>query len=183
MILLAIAVCEIAFWVAIVAGLAARYLFRAPRTGAALLVLAPVIDGVLLVLVAVDLLGGGTASWQHGLAALYIGISIAYGKRMVAWADARFAHRFANGPAPARLNGRAYTAKCWGDVLRTGAAAAIAAGILGGLILLVGDSSRTDALLPFFRILAVVFGIDFVWALSYTIWPKKASAEQPTPAS
>lgn len=58
---------------------------------------------VLLALVAVDLLGGGTASWQQGLAAIYIGISVAYGKRMAAWADVRFAHRFAGGPSPERL--------------------------------------------------------------------------------
>ena len=173
MILAAIVLCEVAFWVAIVAGLVARYLLRRPRLGAALLILAPVIDVVLLVLVAVDLLGGGTASWQHGVAAIYVGISVAYGTRMVAWADARFQHRFAGGPAPERLTGARYTAKCWRDVLLTGLAVIIAAAILGAIILLVNDAERTAALSGFFGILGIIFAVDFVWALSYTIWPRR----------
>ncbi|MGR0160630.1 hypothetical protein [Paenarthrobacter nitroguajacolicus] len=179
MILLAIVVCEVAFWVAILAGLAARYLLRRPRLGGALLILAPVIDAVLLALVAVDLLGGGTASWQHGLAAIYIGVSIAYGKRMVAWADAHFQHRFAGGPAPERLTGTRYTIKCWRDVLLTALAVVIAAATLGAIILLVNDAERTSALSGFFRILGIIFGIDFLWAVSYTIWPKKPARALP----
>ncbi|RBP68026.1 hypothetical protein DFO66_101250 [Brevibacterium sanguinis] len=173
MVLAAILICEIAFWVAVLAGLAARYLLRRPRLGAGLLILAPVIDLILLALVAVDLVGGGTASWQHGLAAIYVGISIAYGKRMVAWADTRFQHRFAGGPAPEQLTGARYTAKCWRDVLLTGLAAVIAAAILGGIILLVDDAERTFALAEYFGVLGIIFVIDFIWALGYTIWPKK----------
>ncbi|WP_144661717.1 hypothetical protein [Paenarthrobacter nicotinovorans] len=179
MILLAIVLCEVAFWVAIVAGLATRYLLRRPRLGGALLILAPVIDAVLLALVAVDLLGGGTASWHHGLAAIYIGVSIAYGKRMVAWADAYFQQRFAGGPVPERLTGSGYTVKCWRDVLLTALAVAIAAGTLGAIILLVNDPERTAALSEFFRILGIIFAIDFLWAVSYTIWPKKAPRALP----
>lgn len=179
MILVAIVVCEIAFWVAILSGLTARYLLRRPRLGAVLLVLAPIIDAVLLTLVAIDLLGGGTASWHHGLAAVYIGVSVAYGKRMVDWADIRFKHRFAGGPAPVQLSGFAYTAKCWRDVLLTTLAVTIAAAILGVIILLVADSERTQALLDYFPILAIIFGIDFIWAVSYTIWPKKPTTVAP----
>jgi hypothetical protein len=179
MILIAIVVCEVAFWVAIIAGLAARYLLRRPRLGGALLILAPVIDAVLLALVSLDLLGGGTASWQHGLAAIYIGVSIAYGKRMVAWADAHFQHRFAGGPVPERVTGTRYTIKCWRDVLLTALAVAIAAGTLGAIIFLVNDAARTSALSDFFRILGIIFAIDFLWALSYTIWPKKAARTIP----
>lgn len=176
-----IVACEVAFWVAILCGLAARYLLRRPRLGAALLILAPVIDAVLLALVVVDLLGGGTASWQHGLAAIYIGISVAYGKRMVAWADVRFKHRFAGGPAPERLTGTRYTVKCWRDVLLTGIAVAIAAALLGAIVLLVGDAERTSALSGHSGILGIIFAADFIWALSYTIWPKQpAGAAQNT---
>ncbi|WP_026541772.1 hypothetical protein [Paenarthrobacter nicotinovorans] len=183
MILVAIVVCEVAFWVAIIAGLAARYLLRRPRLGGALLILAPVIDAVLLALVAVDLLGGGTASWQHGLAAIYIGVSIAYGKRMVAWADGHFHHRFAGGPAPERVTGSRYTVKCWRDVLLTALAVVIAGATLGAIILLVNDAERTAALSGFFRILGIIFAIDFLWAVSYTIWPKKAARSLPSAAS
>ncbi|WP_454294819.1 hypothetical protein [Salana multivorans] len=173
MILLAIVVCEVAFWVALVAGLATRYLLRMPHLGAALLIAAPVIDAVLLALVTVDLLRGGTASWQHGLAAIYIGVSIAYGRRMVDWADRHFAHRFAGGPRPERLTGTAYTLKCWRDVGLTLLMVAIAGAIIGGLVLLVRDPERTSALTGTFPILGLVLGIDLVVAVSYTIWPRK----------
>ena len=176
MILVAIIACEIGFWLAIIAGLVARYVFRRPRLGAMLLLAAPVIDLILLVLVGVDLLGGGTASWHHGLAALYIGVSVAYGHRMVAWADAKFAQWFRGAaPRPGRY-GSDYARACWKDVPRTLLAAAIAAAVLGGLILLVGAPERTSELLRFFPILGVVIGIDVLWALGYTVWPKKAPA-------
>lgn len=176
MILVAIIACEIGFWLAIIAGLVARYVFRRPRLGAALLLAAPVIDLILLVLVGIDLLGGGTASWHHGLAALYVGVSVAYGHRMVAWADAKFAEWFRGAePRPARY-GWDYARACWKDVPRTLLAAAIAATVLGGLILLVGAPDRTWELLRFFPILGVIVAVDTLWALSYTVWPKKAPA-------
>ena len=178
MILTAIVICEVAFWVAILAGLSARYLLKRQRLGALLLILAPVIDVLLLALVTIDLLRGGVASWQHGLAAIYIGVSVTYGKRMVGWADVRFAHRFAGGPAPARVTGVRYTVKCWKDVLVTAVAVAIAAGILGGIIALVDDSERTESLTGFFAILGVILAIDVVWAVSYTLWPKPAPAQR-----
>ncbi|WP_416403588.1 hypothetical protein [Arthrobacter sp. LFS091] len=179
MILVAIVVCEVAFWLAILAGLTARYVLQRRRLGGALLLMAPLIDAVLLALVAVDLLGGATASWHHGLAAIYIGVSIAYGKRMVAWADAHFQHRFAGGPAPERLSGTAYTVKCWRDVLLTALAMTIAAATLGAVILLLNDAERTAALSEFFRMLGIIFAIDFLWAVSYTIWPKKPARALP----
>lgn len=182
MVLVAIVACEVAFWVAIVAGLAARYLLRRPRLGAGLLILAPLIDVVLLVLVTIDLASGGTASWQHGLAAIYIGMSVAYGKRMVAWTDLRFRHRYAGGPAPEQLTGSAYAIKCWKGALLTGVAVVIAAAILSAIILMVDDPSRTTALSGFFRILGIIVAIDLIWALSYTFWPKKpSSAGTPRP--
>ncbi|MFT4036224.1 MAG: hypothetical protein QM679_11680 [Patulibacter sp.] len=173
MVAVGIVVCEVLFWVAMLAGLTARYLAQRRRLGAALLIVAPIVDVALLVLVAADLRAGATASWQHGLAAIYIGISVGYGKRMVAWADLRFAHRFAGGPAPERLTGARYAGKCWRDVLATGVAAVIAAALLGAIILLVDDAQRTAALTGYFGLLATIFAIDLLWALSYTIWPKK----------
>ncbi|CAH0243698.1 hypothetical protein SRABI76_03066 [Microbacterium oxydans] len=174
MILLAILACEIGFWVAVIGGLCVRYLAGMPRLGAALLVAAPVIDLVLLALVAADLLGGGTASWHHGLAALYIGISVAYGHRMIAWVDRRFAQRISGAAMPPKPTGTAYTISCWKDAARTLLAAVIAAAILGALILIVGAPARTQELLGFFPVLGVIVAIDTLWAVSYTIWPKPA---------
>ncbi|ARJ05118.1 hypothetical protein GCM10010988_01680 [Cnuibacter physcomitrellae] len=177
MVLIAIVACETGFWLAVLAGLGARYVLRRRRLGAALLIAAPVIDAVLLTLVTVDLLGGGTASWHHGLAALYIGISVAYGHRMIAWADARVAHLVDKVPLPPKLTGWAYTRACWRDVARTMLAAAIAGGILLALVWLVGDPERTSELDGLFPVLGFLVAIDALWAISYTIWPRRTPAE------
>lgn len=176
MILVVIIACEIGFWVAIGAGLAARYLFRAPRVGLVLLALAPVIDLILLAVTAVHLKSGAEATWHHGLAALYVGFSVAYGHRMIAWADAQFSYRFAGGQQPARLSGGAYTRKCWGDVARTLLAVALAAGVIFGLTAWVGDADRTTALTGLYPLLLLILAIDTLWAVSYTIWPRKDDA-------
>jgi hypothetical protein len=168
--------CEIGFWVLIALGLVARYILRRPRLGGILLLLTPVVDLVLLAAAGLDLHSGGTASFAHGLAAIYLGFSVAYGHRMVRWADVRFAHRFAGGPAPTKLAGWAYTRACWADVLRTALALGIAAGILWLLIQLAADGSDTSALTGIFPVLGIVFAIDLIWAVSYTVAPKKAPA-------
>nr|WTB33384.1 hypothetical protein OG781_31390 [Streptomyces sp. NBC_00830] len=101
----AILVCEIAFWAFLVLGLLARYALRARRLGGALLLCVPLADLALIVFSVVDLRTGGTggtAGAAHGLAAVYLGVSIGFGPEIVRRADARFAHRVAGGPAPAK---------------------------------------------------------------------------------
>lgn len=44
------------------------------------LALTPVVDLVLLIATAVDLYNGATAGTVHGIAAIYLGVSIAFGK-------------------------------------------------------------------------------------------------------
>lgn len=182
MILALIIACEIGFWVAIVSGLAVRYVLGARRLGTALMVCAPLIDVVLLAAVAVHLASGATASWHHGLAALYIGFSVTYGHRMIAWADIRFARRFADGPAPAKPNGWRYTRQCWGDVIRTLGAVAIAAGIFTVITWWVSDPARTQALTQWYGVLGIILAIEFIWALTYTVWPRKAHDPSPNPS-
>ncbi|KQQ93274.1 hypothetical protein ASF62_16335 [Leifsonia sp. Leaf325] len=169
-----IVACEIGFWVAVVSGLVARYVLRMPRLGLVLLAAAPAIDVVLLIATAVHLKSGAQAEWAHGLAALYIGFSVAYGHRLIAWADARFAQRFAGGEPAPKLTGAAYTRTCWADLARTVLGAGIAGAILFGLTWWVDDPARTLELQSWYPILLLVVGIDAVWAISYTLWPRKA---------
>lgn len=178
MILIAIVLCEALFWVAILGGLAVRYLARRPRAGAVLLAAAPIIDVILLLLVAVDLLGGASASWHHGLAAVYIGVSIAYGHRMIGWADRQFARLVDGGPRAPRLAGAAYAIACWKDAARTLLAAALAAGILGALTLLVNAPERTQEFAGIFPLLGLIVVIDTLWAVSYSIWPRRSDASR-----
>ncbi len=72
-----IVACEVGFWLVLLAGLAARYGLRRPRLGGALLVYVPLVDLVLLVASVLDLRHGGQAGLAHGLAAVYVGVSVA----------------------------------------------------------------------------------------------------------
>lgn len=79
-----IVACEIAFWVVIILGLVTRYVLKRNRLGMFFLALTPVIDLLLLVVTTVDLYRGAVATMAHAIAAVYIGVSIAFGKSMIA---------------------------------------------------------------------------------------------------
>jgi hypothetical protein len=169
-----IVACEIGFWVLLGAGLAARYLLRARALSAALLISVPLVDVVLLAATALDLRRGGEAGLTHGLAAVYIGVSLAYGHQLMDWADQRFAHRFAGGPAPVRppRTGRAHAARERRQWLRHLLAFAVAATVLAVLTLIVGDPGRTVPLWAVMVPWSVALVIDFIVAFSYTLSPR-----------
>ena len=101
MIAAAIIAAEVAFWLLLLGGLVARYGLGRPRLGAALLIGVPLVNVALLGITAVDLARGAEADWSHGLAALYLGASVAFGPSLVRAADRGVARRFGAGPAPA----------------------------------------------------------------------------------
>ncbi|MGI5122587.1 hypothetical protein ACQEU5_24025 [Marinactinospora thermotolerans] len=168
MIVAFILACEAAFWVLLLGGLAARYLLRARRLSSALLLSLPLLDVVLLAAIALHLHHGGTAEFGHGLGALYLGFTVAYGHSMVRWADARFAHRFAGAPLPPRPPQRGWAriryelVGWWRGIL----ACAIGAGVLYGLTVFAGDPAQTEALNRFYHPLAVFTVINTV----VTVW-------------
>jgi hypothetical protein len=166
---------EIAFWLTLLAGLVTRYLLRRPRLGMALLVATPFVDLVLLAATTIDLRSGGDAALPHALAAVYIGISIAWGHRMIDWADARFAHRFAGGPSPARppRTGARHAAHERREWLRHLLAWASGTALLGLGVLLVGDLDRTWALVNVAVLWTIVLVIDFLISFSYTLFPRR----------
>ncbi|UGQ10379.1 hypothetical protein LO772_26470 [Yinghuangia sp. ASG 101] len=171
--------CEVAFWVVLGLALTARYIFRLRRTSTALLVAVPLVDVVLLVATVIDLRDGATAGFRHGLSAAYIGFSVAYGHYLVRWADVRFAHRFAGGPPPVKppKYGAARAAHEWRIAGMTAVAGGIAAGLLQAAILGVDDASRTGQLSAWQGRMGVIVGINALIALTYTLWPKKPSAD------
>lgn len=173
---LVIVACEVSFWVLILLGLLARYPLRMRRVGLALLVLTPVVDLVLRAATAIDLSRGSTAPFFHGIAAIYLGVSVAYGHKMVTWADARFAQRFAGGPAPKKLYGATYARECWRNMARTIVAVGVAAGVLWALIVISGDPERSAALEGVSRILRIIAAVELIWATSYTFWRTKVPA-------
>lgn len=167
--------CEIAFWVILALALTTRYIFRLRRTSTALLIAVPLVDVVLLVATVVDLSNGATADFKHGLSAAYIGFSVAYGHYIIKWADVRFAHRFAGGPAPVEppKYGMARAAHEWKIAGMTALASGVSAGLLQVAIWMVDDSSRTEALSSWQWRMGMVAGINAVVALTYTLWPKE----------
>jgi hypothetical protein len=166
---------EIAFWVVLVAGLVARYLLGRRALGAVLLAAAPAIDLVLLTASVIDLANGATAGVEHGLAAAYIGFSVAFGHSVIRWADARFAHRFAEGPPPPKppRHGRARALHEWREFRKAALAWAIACGLLLAAIAIVGDAARTEALQWWLVRLTGVLAIWSLWPITYTLWPAR----------
>src|SRR5918997_2357696 len=161
MLLALIVACEIGFWVVLGAGLTARYLLGRRRLGGTLLALVPLVDLILLVAAVIDLPGGATAGFTHGLAAAYLGFSVAFGPSMVRWADERFAHRFAGGPPPWRppRGGRARARYEWREFGQAVVAWAISCGLLLAAVAVVEDAERTEALLGWVARLTLILGI------------------------
>ncbi|MFC9976427.1 hypothetical protein ACFVH6_36580 [Spirillospora sp. NPDC127200] len=175
MLLAVIAACEIGFWVLLFGGLAVRYLLRRRRLGGALLLCVPLLDVVLIAATVADLRGGATADFTHGLAAAYLGYSVAFGHSWVKWGDARFAHRYAGGPPPAPKPkyGRARTRYEWREFGKAVIAWAIGCGVLYGMIVMVDDAERTRQLLGWIVRLSVILAIWSLWPVTHTLWPGK----------
>ena len=171
----AIIACEVGFWIVLLAGLLCRYSFHRPRLGTALLLCVPLVDLALLVFILVDLTAGAIADWSHGLGALYLGFSVAFGHGLIRWADVRFAHRFAGGPAPVRpdLFGSAHMKREWVEFGKAILAGAISVALLEAAIVIVGDSARTAALDEWIGRVGFVLAIWAIWPVSYTLWPRR----------
>lgn len=172
---------EIAFWVLLAAGLAARYLLRRRRLSTVLLAGAPLVDLVLLTASAIDLGRGGTATSAHGLAAAYIGFSVAFGPSVIRWADERFAHRFAGGPPPWRPpRGGAERARYeWRELGKAALAWAIASGLLAAAIAIAGDAERTEALLGWILRLTLVLAIWSLWPIAASTTSRRRRCSPP----
>lgn len=172
-----IVACEVGLWVLLGAGLALRYPLRRRLASTITLALIPLLDVLLVAAVAVDLHRGAPAGGTHTLAGLYLGFSVAFGPALVRWADVRFAHRFAGGPAPVKppRHGPERMAALWREWRRVVIAAVIASVVLLGLILLVADPAQD-------RVLAAGLGRPWVlvglWFLFGPLWELPTSRQR-----
>ena len=177
-----IIICEVAFWVLLVGGLALRYLAKAPRAGAAVLLCEPLLELVLLVVTAIDLRNGAEPDWKHGLAAVYIGFTV----------DFRALHHQACGRlVPPPLRGRAAArssrpgtgrrGRCTSGCSQRGpwAERRSRAALLQLAAWYVGDAGQSDSLRDWQMRLAVFAGINVVVAVSYTLWPRRPKEVPP----
>lgn len=160
--------CEAAFWVVLLAGLAARYILEWPRLSSILLISVPLVDLALLAFTVMDLNNGATATFAHGLATAYVGFTVAFGSTMIRWTDRHFAHRFAGGPPPPKpplgWASVRYELRLWGLCI-------LAAGIIYILLIamigLVDQPERTEALNVWFRIPPATV---FFWFIFGPLW-------------
>lgn len=166
---------EIGFWVVILLGLVTRYIFKYKKLGLFFLALTPLIDLILLITTSIDLTRGATATIAHAIAAVYIGVSIAFGKSMIEWADVRFQYYFTRQGAPPNkrvgIDHAKHYFKSWGQHVL---AYVLGGGYLAVLILFINDPARTEALVEVLKVWSLVLVIDFVIAISHFVWPKKA---------
>src|SRR5918992_1563239 len=176
--LVVIVACEIGFWVVLAAGLAARYLLRMRRLGAVLLICTPLVDLVLFVATVIDLRRGATATFAHGLAAAYIGFSIAFGHSIIRWADQRVAHRFAGGAPPWKppKGGWARARYEWREWCKGLLGWAVACAMLGGGILVIDDPERSRELVSWIVRLSVALAI---WLIGWPVWATVFPSRKP----
>ena len=173
--------CEVAFWVVLALGLAARYVLRRERLSRILLLSLPGLDLMLVVLTAADLKAGAAATFAHGLATAYVGFTVAFASIAVQWADQHFAHWFASGPPPARPPARGwpvvrYDLELW---LRCIVAWVITLVLLGALISYIGNEALTEPLTIWYRI---AFGCVFFWFIFGPLWSAVFLLKEPRDA-
>jgi hypothetical protein len=173
-----IAGCEIGFWVLLAAGMTTRYLLKLPKAGLVLLAGVPLVDVVMLVASVIDLRRGGEPSFNHSLAAIFIGVSVAFGHQTIKWADRWAAHWLAGAPRPAKApkGGAARARRERQGWFRHLLAYAIGCGLMLVLGLLSGHGY--DALLGPAYGWTVILVIDAVVSFSYSFHgPEEADAK------
>ena len=177
MIAAAIAACEAAFWVLLLAGLTARYVAGRARLSVALLASVPVADFLLLAVTAVDLARGTPADWTHGLAAVYLGFGIAFGPLLVAAADRRFARRYTGAVLPPATEPQ--LALHWRLWRRCLLACGLAATVLGVLVLIAGDPEQTRALWAGGGWFAQLGAVSVLWLALGPLWTATQRTTKP----
>lgn len=178
-VLVAIVACEIGFWLVLVVGLVLRYGLRRRAASTWVLRSIPLVDLALLVAVAADIAGGAEVGQVHRLAGIYLGVTVAFGHSIIAWADVRAAHRFAGGPPPTPSpKGRAALGSEVRSFLRWLLAAAIALAATGLLAVTVADDTQSRALWGIVGPLGVV---TVIWAVTGPVWALATPARPARP--
>lgn len=173
--------CEVAFWVFLAAAVVARYVFRRQRLSTVLLLCEPVIEVVLLVATVGDLLRGSEPTWTHGLAALYLGFTVGFGRYTVQRVDAWVAWRFFDGPRPPRPpeGGRARVLHEWRLWLRVLLAWGVAIAVLGVLWLIATGPDQREVLLGWAARASLVL---VLWFVTGPVWQLVATGVGGRPA-
>ncbi|MCP5476543.1 MAG: hypothetical protein H7A19_17065 [Rhodanobacteraceae bacterium] len=164
-----IVACEVGFWVILLLALALRYLLRKEPLSRAMLLCLPLVDVLLLLFTAMDLRRGATATFAHGLAAAYVGFTVAFGSMAVKWADAHFSHRFAAGPTPSKAPSHGWPAvrydlNLWGRCI---VACIITVALIEALVQFISPGASSQPLLAWHK---HAFGCVVLWFFFGPVW-------------
>lgn len=167
----AIIAAEVAFWLLIVAGLAVRYVgaggvvtTERRRRSRAILALIPALDVFLILAVAEDVYRGAEVGRAHLMAGIYLGVTMAFGDPMIAWADRKAAGLAGAKASPAPASGLAKELRDFGRWLF---AAAIAVGVTATIAATVATESQATAL---FGILPTLGVVTVIWLVAGPVW-------------
>jgi hypothetical protein len=169
-----IVACEVGFWVFIIAGLVTRYNFNRKKAGLLLLAMTPAVDLILIIVTSVDIYRGAVPTIAHGIAPIYIAVSIVYGKNIIRWADERFLYYVKReGTKPVRRIGIDHAKHGMKGSLQHVLAYIIGGSILLFMIYYIGNNEDTTALRDILKFWGVIVVIDNAISVTYFIWPRK----------
>ena len=183
----AIVAAESAFWALLALGLGLRYVGRHNRLSLWVLRCVPVVDVLLVAFVAADVAAGAPPNRGHALAAVYLGVTIAFGHSTIAWADRWFRYRFAGGPRPTKRakGSRAAVRAIWREWLRVVLAVAVAAALILGLIAATASPIPADVATlstsPYWATLAQMGVITVIWFLAGPAFAGRGHDQESTP--
>ncbi|WP_414055285.1 hypothetical protein [Macrococcus equi] len=164
---------EILFWVFIVLGLFARYIFHKPTLSKILLSSTIVVDLFLLIITTIHLYNGGNAEIAHGIAAVYIAVSVTFGKQMIGWLDEKFQTLLLNKQPLPKKHGKVYAVHYLKSFVRH-IIAFIIAFMLITFMQMIANNESANVLSQITNTWQVVLFIDLIITISYFLWPKKA---------
>ena len=172
MIITFIIACEIGFWIFVLGGLYCRYVLHKKRLGNILLFCTPVIDLALLVATVISLQNGAPATFAHALAAVYIGVSIGLGHRMISWMDQRFAYWFAKGPKPQKKYGKEHAREEMRGFAAHLVSWLIGCSLLYGMIIWINNELNSEPFRETIKVWSIILVFDLLISASYTLWPR-----------
>ncbi|UBH08042.1 hypothetical protein [Macrococcus armenti] len=164
---------EILFWVFIVLGLVTRYIFHKEKLSVLLLSCTILVDLFLIIAATFNLHQGGTAEITHGIAAVYIAISIVFGKDFINWADEKFKVLYLKETPRPKIYGNQYAKQYLKSFFKHIIAFLIAYGLIYLMLVVANNPSSLNNLMGVIRIWKFILFIDFIITISYFIWPKK----------
>ena len=169
MLLLLIVACELGFWVFLFSGLITRYYFKKDMLSRVLLLCVPLLDLILLIATFADLNRGAEVKFAHGLAAVYLGFTVVFGKSVIAWADQKISAKF-NSSTDSQTNklaGWAYAWHEWKVWCKGVVACSVASVILYIAKQTVAHNHQIDSLTDWYYIL---INLMILWGLFGPIW-------------